>query len=307
MKIYLARDSTSSISNPASTDEPVSEEEESSNTITPEVHAKFLKDLHRFREDVIYEFAAFDASIARIQFLRNANEKERQRYASEKVKIEATAKDVRENTARLKVRLDEAQRTLATRKQYDVLAEKITKEARLKPRDEQGVDIERLRVEIEELEKEGAELGSAWTDRREQFGRILEEGMRLRRVVRDEKEPELEDEKADGDGDEDRDEDRDGDGDGDEMLGVDGNHRDGGSNMGTPRPMDEDAPPTPLPGVHESGAMTPRSTLADAEVMTPRPENLGEDRQDTEMQEGETSEYVRNVPSVKISDEMDMS
>ena len=153
---------------------------------------KVTEDLRRFREDVILDFAAFESSIARVQFLRASNEKERQRYAAEKVKIEATAQAVRDNTAKLRIQLDEAQKTLAIRKTYDVLADKITDNKALKPRDEQHVNIEKLRTEIEDLERESKEHSQAWVDRREQFGRLVNESLRLRRLIRDEKEPEPE-------------------------------------------------------------------------------------------------------------------
>ncbi|KIW64970.1 hypothetical protein PV04_07264 [Phialophora macrospora] len=202
----------------------------------------FLQSLARFREDIILDFAAFESSIARIQFLRAANTRERERYAAEKLKIEQTANDVRENLGQLRVQLDEAQKTLAVRKTYDVLAEKITRDEKLKvTRAEQHANIEKLRSEIEELERESGELKSAWSERREQLQNLMGEGMRLRRIIRDEKEPDAE---TDHHGDED---------------GEDGEReRDGLSNMGTPRPMDD--APTPRPSaLRGSGALTPRS------------------------------------------------
>ena len=217
---------------------------------TTKQHEQFLKDIQRFREDVILDFAAFESSIARIQFLRAANERERERYAAEKLKIEATAKEVRDNTASLRIQLDEAQKTLAIRKTYDVLADKITKNASLKPRDEQHVNIEKLKAEIEELEREAQEHSQAWLERREQFDKVVNEGMRLKRVMRDEKEPEKDDDVTEQDE--------------ENMLGVD-RGRDGMSNAGTPRPI-EDAP-TPMA---RSGMMTPRSTLPDGGGATPR-------------------------------------
>ncbi|OCT48631.1 hypothetical protein CLCR_05007 [Cladophialophora carrionii] len=211
----------------------------------------FLQSLARFREDIILDFAAFESSIARIQFLRAANTRERERYAAEKLKIEQTANDVRENLGLLRVQLDEAQKTLAVRKTYDVLAEKITRDEKLKvTRAEQHANIEKLRSEIEELERESGELNSAWAERREQLQNVVGEGMRLRRIIRDEKEPDAE---TDNHGEEDA---------------EDGEReRDGLSNMGTPRPMDD--APTPRPsGLRGSGAQTPRSHVP--EGATPR-------------------------------------
>ncbi|EXJ88690.1 hypothetical protein A1O1_05622 [Capronia coronata CBS 617.96] len=219
---------------------------------------QFLKDVHRFREDVILDFAAFESSIARIQFLRAANERERERYAAEKLKIEATADEVRQNTASLRVQLDEAQRTLAIRKTYDVLADKITKNPALKPRDEQHVNIEKLKAEIEELEREAQEHTQAWAERRDQFARVVQEGAKLRRVIRDEKEPEKDEENEHGHETADHDE--------DQMLDV-GRGRDGISNAGTPRPTDD--APTPLVPLRGSGAGSPRSTLPEAGGATP--------------------------------------
>jgi len=265
---------------------------------------KFLKDLQRFREDANLDFAAFESSIARIQFLRAANEKERERYAAEKHKIEQTAQEVRDNTAQLRVQLDEAQKTLAIRKTYDVLADQITRNTALKPRDEQHVNIEKLKAEIEELERESQEHHQAWVDRREQFGRIVGESARLRRLVRDEKEP---DEKDGQEG-----EQEDGDGD-DEMLGIDRDH-DPTSNVGSPRPPDDASTPMPVP--HESGVLTPRSTLADGGAATPQADVVkdNEGLPDAEMTDEQSQDLKQpqQPPSVqveavkdKIGDEMD--
>ncbi|KIX93120.1 uncharacterized protein Z520_11177 [Fonsecaea multimorphosa CBS 102226] len=219
-------------------------------------HEHFLQSLTRFREDVILDFAAFESSIARTEFLRAANTRERERYASEKLKIEQTANDVRENLSHLRVQLDEAQKTLAVRKTYDVLAEKITRDEKLKvTRAEQHVNLEKLKAEIEELERESAELKVAWGERREQFERVMQEGTRLRRVIRDEKEPEPEGEKDDADQERERE-------------GDDGEReRDGLSTAGTPRPIDD--APTPFPaGLRGSGGLTPRSNLLEGHAST---------------------------------------
>lgn len=132
--------------------------------------------------------AAFEASIARIQFLLVSNEKERERYAAEKLRILSTMQSVRENTSELRDQLQEAQRLLALRKSYDDLAEKITSNRLLKPREDQQANLQKLRTEITELEKESKDYATTWSERREQFGRIVEEGMQLRRLIRDEKE-----------------------------------------------------------------------------------------------------------------------
>ncbi|PGH23692.1 hypothetical protein AJ80_02298 [Polytolypa hystricis UAMH7299] len=147
-----------------------------------------LEEWRQFREDVILDFSAFDSSIARIQFLLTSNEKERQRYAAEKSQILATAQSVKDNTAELRTQLEEAQRTLALRKSYDELAEKITSNRLLRPREDQQANLAKLHAEIEKLEMESKEYATTWSERRAQFGRIVEEGMNLRRLIRDEKE-----------------------------------------------------------------------------------------------------------------------
>ena len=134
------------------------------------------------------DFAAFESSIARIQFLRTSNEKERERYAAEKDRIQSTAQSVRDNTSQLRLQLEEAQKTLALRKTYDDLAEKITSNRMLRPREDQHVQLEKLHAEIAELELKSKEYAQTWSERREQFGRIVKEGMQLRRLIRDEKE-----------------------------------------------------------------------------------------------------------------------
>ena len=45
-----------------------------------------------------------------------------------------------------------------------------------------------MNAEIADLEKESQEYAQTWSERRQQFGRIIEEGMQLRRLIRDEKE-----------------------------------------------------------------------------------------------------------------------
>ncbi|KAH0557087.1 hypothetical protein GP486_005121 [Trichoglossum hirsutum] len=142
----------------------------------------------KWREDVLLDFANFESSIARIQYLRRSNEQERERYAAEKIKILQTAQAVRESTAQLRLQLEEAQKTLALRKTYDELAEKITSNRLLRPREDQEANLAKLNAEIAELERESREYAQTWTERREQFGRIVKEGMELRRLIRDEKE-----------------------------------------------------------------------------------------------------------------------
>ncbi len=169
-----------------------------------------------------------------------------QHHGESRGQIAGTAENVRESTKRLRVQLDEAQKLLAVRKTYDELAEKITSNKNLKPRDEQHVNLEKLRAEIEDFERESREHDNAWRERREQFARLSDEGMRLRRLIRDEKEevtqPEVED-----------------------FLGVE-HAASGRSNAGTPRP--EEGGLTPMHHTQGgSGIMTPRSRRG-----TPQPE-----------------------------------
>ncbi|TVY13737.1 hypothetical protein LARI1_G008804 [Lachnellula arida] len=147
-----------------------------------------LQERRQFREDVLLDFAAFDSSIARIQFLYNSNEQERERYKADKQRILETAQNVRDSTVTLRVQLEEARKTLDQRKKFDVLTEKITNNKLLRPRSDQELNLKKLEEECRELERESAAYGETWKERREQFGRIVEEGMQLRRLIRDEKE-----------------------------------------------------------------------------------------------------------------------
>jgi len=149
---------------------------------------KQLDERRQFREDILLDFAAFDSSIARIQFLHNSNARERDRYAAEKLRIQSAAQDVKDNTALLRVQLDAARATLNQRKEFDKLAEKITSNRMLRTREEQAANLLKLEEECRELERERELYGEIWKERREQFGRIVEEGVRLRRLIRDEKE-----------------------------------------------------------------------------------------------------------------------
>ncbi|KAL4933589.1 uncharacterized protein BDV17DRAFT_112507 [Aspergillus undulatus] len=149
---------------------------------------KKLEEWRQFREDASLDFAAFEGSIARIQFLLTSNEKERERYVAEKERILSTMQAVRDNTAELRVHLEEAQRILVLRKGYDEQTEKITNNRLLKPREDQQANLQKLQAEIADLENESKEYAKTWAERREQFGRIVEEGMQLRRLIRDEKE-----------------------------------------------------------------------------------------------------------------------
>jgi len=209
-----------------------------------------VEERRQWREDVLLDFAAFESSIVRIQFLLTSNVKERERYAAEKLKILTTAQAVKENTAELHTQLEEAHKTLALRKTYDELAEKITNNRLLRPREDQNANLEKLNAEIADLERESREYAHTWSERRDQFGRIIEEGMQLRRLIRDEKE-----EVERREGMEEREE-------GEE--GEVGTQRGDGSNVGTPRP--------------EAGGATPMHVSQETEGSNPGSLTVGKQR-----------------------------
>lgn len=227
---------------------------------------------------MVLDFAAFESSIARIQFLLSSNKKERERYAAEKDRILQMAQEVRDNSAELRVQLEEAQRTLALRKTYDELADKITSNRLLKPREEQDANLERLNAEIAKLEMESEEYAKTWAERREQFGRIVEEGMNLRRLIRDEKEEVERREGMEG-----------GEGEEGETPGK-------GSSAGTPRPDAESGmTPAHLNVDKQRGtrAATPLRQSMTAEEQRP---------QDTEVDEGEVTADESATPAGKAAD-----
>ncbi|EEY18420.1 conserved hypothetical protein [Verticillium alfalfae VaMs.102] len=148
--------------------------------------------LHReralLREDLALDFAAFDSSIARLQFLLDANERERARYAADQQRILDECQAVRDNNAALRARLDVARGTLRQRKEFDRLADDITNKSMLRPRDDQRVALRKLEEECAGLERESETYNDTWGERKEQFARIMDEAMRLRRQIRNEKE-----------------------------------------------------------------------------------------------------------------------
>lgn len=144
--------------------------------------------LHDTKEDIILDFAAFDGSITRLQSLLSANERERARYAADRVRILETSQSVRDSTAELRQRLAEARATLEQRRKFDDLAEKITSNRMLRPRGDQAANLRKLEEECAQLEAESETYGDTWRERKDQFSKIMEESMRLRRLIRDEKE-----------------------------------------------------------------------------------------------------------------------
>jgi hypothetical protein len=121
-----------------------------------ESDAKAISDttaeLEQLRDDLILDFAAFDGNIARLQFLLSSNTTERERYASDKLRILSTSQAVREDTLRLRGALEEARATLEQRKQFDELAEKITSNRMLRPRADQAANLAKLEEECAALD-----------------------------------------------------------------------------------------------------------------------------------------------------------
>ncbi|KAG5999003.1 hypothetical protein E4U43_002320 [Claviceps pusilla] len=140
------------------------------------------------KEDLTLDFAAFDSSIARLQFLHDANQRERERYAADQQRILAECQAVRTSNGQLREQLESARAMLSQRKKFDDLAEKITSNRLLRPREDQLANLSKLEDECKELERESETYKETWKERREQFNRIMEEGMMLRRQIRDEKE-----------------------------------------------------------------------------------------------------------------------
>ncbi|KAH7376078.1 Tho complex subunit 7-domain-containing protein [Plectosphaerella cucumerina] len=206
--------------------------------------ATLRRQREELHEDILLDFAAFDSTIARLQFLLDANERERQRYAADQQRILAECQAVRANNTTLRERLDEARSTLAQRKAFDRMADDITGgKSMLRPRDDQRAAIRKLEDECAELERESGTYGDVWRERKAQFEQVMDEAMRLRRQIRDEKE---EVERREG-----MDEDA-GEEDGEVSRGGGTPHP--GSRGTTPRPDGEAG--TPLP-TGTSGARTP--------------------------------------------------
>lgn len=210
-------------------------------------------DFTQLKEDITLDFAAFDHTIGRLQFLQSANAAQRERYASERGQILDTCARVRDNTASLRAQLAEAQATRARRTAWDGLARAILENKALQERPKASAGIDKLEEECRQLEAESDTYAATWRERREQFSRIMDESMRLRRLIRDEKE---EVERREG-------MDEDGDGGGGEGSGEGEGAADGhtprpgsASGNGTPRP---DGVASAVPkGLGEHGDGTPR-------------------------------------------------
>lgn len=153
----------------------------------------------KFREDVLVDFAALESSIMRIQLILSSNERERERYASEKAKILSTSQAVRDNTAQLREQLTEAQKVLELRKSYDVLAAKILDDRKLKSRDETRQDILTIEKDIAELEAESKDADEVWETRKAGFEELVGHGKAYLRAIKGIKDqPEEQDPMEDG-------------------------------------------------------------------------------------------------------------
>ncbi|KAG6010673.1 hypothetical protein E4U21_005172 [Claviceps maximensis] len=194
------------------------------------------------KEDLTLDFAAFDSSIARLQFLHHANQRERERYAADQQRILAECQAVRTSNGQLREQLESARATLSQRKKFDDLAEKITSNRLLRPREDQLANLSKLDEECKELERESETYKETWKERREQFNRIMEEGMMLRRQIRDEKEEVDRREGMNEEGEDEADGDRDGT-----------TPRPDPSGEATPRPDGDALPPTKRGDNEEGG------------------------------------------------------
>ncbi|KAH7329024.1 Tho complex subunit 7-domain-containing protein [Stachybotrys elegans] len=142
----------------------------------------------QLRTDLTLDFAALNSTITRLQFLHDANQRERERYQADQERILAECQAVRDNNVQLREQLEVARAQLAQRKKFDELADKITSNRLLRPREDQLVNLAKLEDECRELERESGTYSLTWKERQNQFNRIMEEGMLLRRQIRDEKE-----------------------------------------------------------------------------------------------------------------------
>lgn len=218
------------------------------------------------KEDLTLDFAAFDSSIARLQFLHDANQRERERYAADQERILAECQSVRANNGQLREQLDSMRATLAQRKKFDELAEKITSNRLLRPREDQLANLAKLEEECKELERESETYKETWNERREQFNRIMEEGMMLRRQIRDEKE---EVDRREGMNEEGEDE-ADGEREGTTPRPIP-------SGGATPRPDGETQPKGDVDVENEDGVINRAASSRDRTPLdgTPAPEKMG--------------------------------
>ncbi|KAF4334134.1 tho complex subunit 7 mft1p [Fusarium beomiforme] len=277
--------------------------------------------LKQLKEDMNLDFDAFGSSITRMQFLHNANSQERERYKVDQDRILTDCQSVRQNNIQLREQLEAAQATLAQRKQFDELAEKITSNRLLRPREDQIANLAKLEEECRELERESETYSETWRERREQFNRIMEEGMLLRRQIRDEKEEVDRREGMNEDAEDDAEVDKVGQTPRNEPSGNATPHPEGDSQMktdgdtGTPNPealsggrtpiRDTPGPDTlkPPPGRNESGGRgDSQPPSRDASPMPPHDERKAESGDDMDMEDSEATRAhgEGGTPEVKV-------
>lgn len=265
--------------------------------------------LEQLNEDLTLDFAAFDSAITRLQFLHHANARERERYTADQHRILAECQAVRQNNVQLREQLEGAQATLAQRKKFDELAEKITSNRLLRPREDQITNLAKLEEECRELERESETYSETWRERREQFNRIMEEGMMLRRQIRDEKEEVDRREGMNEGAEDDAEADKSGQTPANEPSGNATPHPEGDSQLkadgdaGTPRPgtshggrtpsRDTPGPDSlrPLPGA--SGTLSRSGSQAPSRDVSPMPQTddqRDESGEDVDMEDGEHQE-----------------
>lgn len=244
-------------------------------------HPSIQSEREKLKEDLTLDFAAFDSSIARLQFLLDANERERQRYAADQQRILDECAAVRASNAQLREKLDAARATLEQRKVFDRMADDITNKAMLRPRDDQRLALRKLEEECAGLERETETYTVTWRERRDQFARIMDEAARLRRQIRDEQEEVERREGMNEDGEEDGEGSRAGDGtprhhQNQQQQQHHPHHSGSGSRGTTPRPDGEAGTPRPT---GTSGARTPlrevQQTGEGDEGLKPRGEGAG--------------------------------
>lgn len=202
---YISRKPTSNPTDTTSFPLPDNEEEPTVNgsistntSLSPSLQAQkqdeYTRTLATFHHTIHHDHTSLLSNLARSQFLLRQNHAEVARYKTQTTTITQQCHTVKRETATLRLRLQRARATMETRRNWDVLAEGVLynrdhggREHR-RTRAELGGAMDKLRAEIEELEREGEDLKSAWLMRREVFGDMVREGQRLRRVVRNEAE-----------------------------------------------------------------------------------------------------------------------
>lgn len=244
----------------------------------PSESSPTVEDIAQWRDEMLLEFANLESTMARIQLLRQSNARERERYAAEKIQIINAAQQIRDNTVELKTQLEDAQQTLALRKQYDEMADKITSNRMLRPREEQEAQLEKLSGEIAELEHESAEYKRTWAERRLQFGRIVDEGRQMLAMIKDEKEEAERKEGMEGGG-----------GDETDHSGA----RVAMSSVGTPRPEGS----TPLPDADAGERLTQPLLRVPSRSGSRMPSPSRAEENDVEMAEAVATPALTNLTS----------